>query len=43
VGIEFDPKRDLDFKRLKPLPRHPNGMHFTALDAAGEPLHDAVI
>ncbi|MFU8893677.1 MAG: L-serine ammonia-lyase [Luteolibacter sp.] len=43
VEIGFDPKRDLDFKRLKPLPRHPNGMHFTALDAAGEPVHDAVI
>ena len=41
--INFDPTRDLDFKRLKPLPRHPNGMHFTALDAAGEPLLDAVI
>ena len=41
--IGFDPARDLTFKRLKPLPRHPNGMHFTALDAAGEPLLDAVI
>ena len=41
--IDFDPARDLDFKRLKPLPRHPNGMHFTALDAAGEPLCDAVV
>jgi L-serine dehydratase len=35
VEIDFDPKRDLDFKRLKPLPGHPNGMHFTAIDAAG--------
>jgi len=41
--IDFDPKRDLDFKRLKPLPRHPNGMHFTALDAGEVPLHDAVL
>jgi L-serine dehydratase len=41
--IEFDPKRDLDFKRLKPLPRHPNGMHFTALNAAGEPIFDSII
>lgn len=41
--IDFDPTRDLTFKRLKPLPRHPNGMHFTALDADGEPLHDAII
>ncbi|MCW1913517.1 L-serine ammonia-lyase [Luteolibacter sp. GHJ8] len=41
--IEFDERADLDFKRLKPLPLHPNGMHFTALDAAGSPLADAVI
>src|SRR5690349_19894766 len=31
AGLDFDEKRDLDFKRLKPLPLHPNGMHFTAL------------
>ncbi|MEO0018953.1 MAG: hypothetical protein RLZZ522_2236 [Verrucomicrobiota bacterium] len=41
--IPFDETKDLNFKRLKPLPLHPNGMHFTALDAAGEPLADAVI
>ncbi|RYD35272.1 MAG: L-serine ammonia-lyase [Verrucomicrobiaceae bacterium] len=40
--IRFDAKRDLDFKRLKPLPLHPNGMHFTALDHAGMPLADEV-
>ena len=36
--IEFDPRRDLEFKRLKPLPKHPNGMRFVAYDAAGKPL-----
>ena len=41
--VPFDEKTDLDFKRLKPLPLHPNGMHFTALDHGGEPLADAVI
>ena len=40
--IAFDEKHDLDFKRLKPLPLHPNGMHLTALDAAGAPLLDEV-
>ncbi|MES2924685.1 MAG: L-serine ammonia-lyase [Verrucomicrobiota bacterium] len=43
LEIDFDEKTDLDFKRLKPLPLHPNGMHFTALDKQGEPLADAVI
>ncbi|MGC4015638.1 MAG: serine dehydratase beta chain [Luteolibacter sp.] len=33
--IPFNAKEDLDFKRLKPLPLHPNGMHFQAYDAAG--------
>lgn len=41
--IAFSEAKDLSFKRLKPLPLHPNGMHFTALDAAGEPLADEVI
>ena len=41
--IDFDEKADLDFKRMKPLPLHPNGMHFTALDGEGNPLMDAVI
>jgi len=31
--IDFSEREDLDFKRLKPLPLHPNGMHFMALDA----------
>ena len=38
MTLAFDEKGDLDFKRLKPLPLHPNGMHFQALDA-----HDEVI
>ncbi|WP_193212384.1 L-serine ammonia-lyase [Luteolibacter marinus] len=41
--LPFNEKTDLDFKRIKPLPLHPNGMHFTALDAAGTPLADAII
>ncbi len=40
--VDFDEKRDLDFKRLKPLPLHPNGMHFIALDAAGEPVFEEI-
>ncbi|MCW1883875.1 L-serine ammonia-lyase [Luteolibacter flavescens] len=43
VELAFDEKRDLDFKRLKPLPLHPNGMHFTALDADGAPVADEVV
>lgn len=41
--VAFDAAKDLSFKRLKPLPLHPNGMHFTALDARETPLADAVI
>ena len=33
--IEFDEPLDLLFHRDQMLPRHPNGMRFTALDAAG--------
>jgi L-serine dehydratase len=36
--IEFDEPMDLLFHREQVLPRHPNGMRFTALDAAGETL-----
>ena len=43
ADLECDGKTDLDFKRLKPLPLHPNGMHFTALDVSGVPLADSVI
>ncbi len=40
--IDFDARQDLDFKHLKPLPMHPNGMHFLALDAAGVPVFEQV-
>lgn len=43
ASIGFNEARDLSFKRLKPLPLHPNGMHFTALDGADAPLADDVI
>ncbi|MCX6875029.1 MAG: L-serine ammonia-lyase [Verrucomicrobia bacterium] len=38
--IAFNEAKDLSFKRLKPLPLHPNGMHFSALDADDTPLAD---
>lgn len=41
--IAFDEKRDLDFKRVRPLPLHPNGMHFTARDAEDNLLTEEVI
>jgi len=41
--LDFNERADLDFKRLKPLPLHPNGMHFTALDITGAPLADSVV
>jgi L-serine dehydratase len=37
--IEFDEPLDLLFHRDQTLPLHPNGMRFTALDAAGQVLH----
>ncbi|BCX47176.1 L-serine dehydratase [Haloferula helveola] len=40
--IVFDEKRDLSFKRLKPLPLHPNGMHLVALDAADQPVAEQI-
>lgn len=40
--LAFEEKKDLDFKRLKPLPLHPNGMHFMALDAADEVVLEEV-
>jgi L-serine dehydratase len=36
--IAFDEPMDLLFHREQALPRHPNGMRFTAIDAAGETL-----
>lgn len=43
VTLAFNEKTDLGFKRLKPLPLHPNGMHFTAADENGTPILDAII
>lgn len=40
--LAFDEKHDLEFKRLKPLPLHPNGMHFTAHDSSGQVLLEEV-
>jgi len=37
--IEFDEPMDLLFHRDQTLPQHPNGLRFTALDAAGSVLH----
>jgi L-serine dehydratase len=37
-AIVFDEKTDLVFNRRETLPLHPNGMRFTALDAAGAEL-----
>jgi L-serine dehydratase len=42
-NIPFDPSRELNFKRLKPLPLHPNGMHFTAQDADGNILFENIV
>jgi L-serine dehydratase len=41
--IAFDVANDLDFSRMKALPRHPNGMQFTALNEAGEIVAEDVI
>ena len=37
--VAFDEPLDLLFHRDQTLPQHPNGMRFTALDAAGNVLH----
>jgi len=37
--IELDPNEDLVFEYDEVLPRHTNGMRFTAFDAADETLH----
>ena len=42
ASLELSAKDDLDFKRLKPLPLHPNGMHFLALDEGGEVVAEEV-
>ncbi len=43
MEIPFVEARDLGFKRLKPLPLHPNGMHFSAFDQGGEILREDVL
>jgi L-serine dehydratase len=41
--IAFDSSKDLDFSRMKALPRHPNGMHFTAWNGAEDLMAEDVI
>lgn len=41
--VPFDEKKDLSFRRLRPLPRHPNGMHLSALDADGAVVAEEVV
>lgn len=41
--IEFIPERDVDLSHVRPLPLHPNGMHFCALDEDGNVLSDEVV
>lgn len=40
--ITFNPETDLPFNFGESLPKHPNGMHFKAYDAAGIILHDNI-
>ncbi|MEM7351509.1 MAG: L-serine ammonia-lyase [Acidobacteriota bacterium] len=40
--LAFDPTTDLLFCLLETLPQHPNGMRFTAFDAAGETIDSQV-
>jgi len=40
--IPFVESRDLLFARGQPLPRHPNGMHFSASDSDGNVIADEV-
>ena len=41
--IRFNEQSDLVFRRREPLPGHPNGMQFYALDAQGEILAEEVV
>lgn len=41
--LAFDMAKDLSFRRVKPLPMHPNGMHFLATDAAGNVVLEDVV
>lgn len=40
LKISFDPKQDLIWHRNQNLPRHPNGMKFTALSSDGQILRE---
>ncbi len=40
--VDFEERVDIDFLRLTPLPLHPNGMHFSALDGDGEVVHEEI-
>jgi len=40
--VPFEESCDLLFLKDKLLPRHSNGMHFTAVDASGNPIHSGV-
>jgi L-serine dehydratase len=37
-GLRFDPDTDIVFDTLSPTPQHPNTLHFTAFDEAGNVL-----
>lgn len=41
--IPFQEARDLVFARGRPLPRHPNGMHFSAVDVEGTVVAEEVV
>ena len=41
-SIFFDPSKDVDLTHFMPLKCHPNGMHFSALDAVGNPVEETV-
>jgi len=41
--ISFQESRDLIFARGQTLPRHPNGMHFSASNEAGEVIVDELV
>lgn len=41
--LAFNEREDIVFHRLKSLPRHPNGMRFTAFDAEGSLLAEETV
>ena len=41
-AIPFHVQEDLTFHRTTPLPRHPNGMHFIAMDAHENIIHEEI-